>query len=58
MSCSLIKNKSDYKDLGMEYFEQKYRYRNTASLQRRAALGLSVLENPSEFPKVCFLGEI
>ncbi|HNM06487.1 MAG TPA: IS110 family transposase, partial [Leptospiraceae bacterium] len=44
---NLMKNKFDYKDLGMEYFEQKSRDRNIASLKSRAAsLGLSIVESP------------
>lgn len=45
---NLVKNGTEFRDLGIEYFESRFKERNIASLKKRAKdLGFSLVESPS-----------
>ena len=44
--CAMITNKEEYRDIGEDYYEKKYKKRATNNLKRRAAiLGYKLVSN-------------
>lgn len=45
---NLVRNGTEFKDFGVEYFESKFKERNIANLKRKATdLGFALIESPS-----------